>query len=450
MDSHPPEGATVTAASRWTTPRRLRLALGAIWVACALLFLVGASALVADRAALRAIVHDSAPSIVAAEELGAQLADLDAELAHSLLGSANRDVASELFELRRSTTARQTVDAAHGMTLGDAERIPLVVISEDLGRYLELAARAQWLYLGGDHDGAVALLRLATNLMHTRIMPFASALDAANRSHMDEQFTRAMHDGMVYEVEAFATGALLVAVLVGAQVYVRRRMRRRVVPALLLALLLTGVFTSYLVSRFRAGREHLRAARDDAFNSVHLLWRARALAYDASGDQIRWLLDRERSDDYEGQYRQKVSQLVSRPESISRDDLRTGRITGLLVDEANNVTFPGEQDAVEAALSALAATARVDDRVRRLERAGNHAQAVQLCVGLEADQSRDAFDRFDAALERTTAINQRAFEGIAGEADRGLRRAEWLDPAFVLAIGLLGWLGVRSRLREYV
>ena len=359
-------------------------------------------------------------------------------------------MAGELFELRRSTATRLLVDAAHGMTRGDAERIPIVVMAEELGRYLELAARAQWLYLGGDHGGALDLLRLATNLMHARILPAAGALDAANRDHMDAQYAYAQNESGVYEIEALSAGGLLVAVLVAAQVFVLRRMRRRVVPALLLATFLTVVFTSYLVGRFRTGRESLRAARDDAFNSIHLLWRARALAYDASGDQSRWLLDRDRAVDYEAQYRQKLSQLVSRPGGgATREDVRSGRVTGLLVDAANNVTFVGEADGVNSAFAALAALSHVDDHMRDLERDGKHADAVAVCVGSKADESRDAFDRFEAALERTIAVNQRAFDGIAAAADRGLRRAEWLDPAFVLAIAVLGWLGIRSRLREY-
>jgi len=440
----------VSTVSRWTTPRTLRVGIGAIWLASAVLFLVGLGALSADRAALRTIARDTAPSIVAAQDLGAHLADLDTELANSLLGSvADRDVATELFEVRRSAANRRLVDAANNMSHGDADRIPIVVIGEELGRYLEIAARAQWLYLGADREGAIGLQRLATSLMHSRILPAAGALDAANRDHMDAQYTRAQHDSTTYEVEAFLAGALLVVVLVAAQVYVRRRMRRRVAPLLLAATVLAVVFTSYLVGRFRTGREDLRIARDDAFNSIHLLWRARALAYDANGDESRWLLDRPRAADYETQYRQKVAQLVSRPTGLSPRDVQSGGVTGLLVDEANNVTFPGERDAAEATLATLAQLAGTDDRMRQLERQGQHADAVEVCIGSKSGEARAAFDRFDAAIERTTAINQAAFDGVISLADRGLRRAEWLDPAFALAIALLGWLGIRSRVREY-
>jgi hypothetical protein len=424
----------------------------AVWLTTALVFLVGLQALNADRNAVRAIARVTAPSVVAAQELGAELADLDTALATALLGSSSeRDVANELFELRRSAANRKLVDAANAITQGEADRIPVVVMSEELGRYLELASRAQWLYVGGDRDGALSLLLLATHLMHARILPAAAELDAVDRGQMDRQYDAATAASKRYEAEAMVTGGLLVASLLGAQLFVRLRMRRRLVPALLLATALSVVFSAYLVGRFRGARENLRIARDDAFNSIHFLWRARALAHDATGDEARWLLDRLRADDYESSYRAKMTQLLSRPGpwKVGTPDLSSGRVTGLLIDEARNVTFPGEDQAANAAIATLTDCIAADDRLRALERQGKHADAIELALGARPDEATAAFDRFDAALVRTIAINQEAFDEVTAASDRALRRAEWLDPAFALVIALLAWVGVRSRLREY-
>jgi hypothetical protein len=439
-------------ASRWSTPRRLRALVAAVWVGAALVFCVGLQALNADRAALRSITHDTAQRIVAADELNANLADLDTELANSLLGNAaDRDVANELFELRRSAANRRLVDSAASVSTVDAERIPIVVLSEELGRYLELAARAQWLYDGGDKEGALSLLRLATNLMHARILPAAAVLDGATRAQMDLQYGRAQRDGTRYRLEALAAGAVLVGGLVAAQLFVRRRMRRRVTPPLLAATILAVAFTWYLLARFGGARENLRAVRDDAFNSIHALWRARALAYDAAGDESRWLLDRGRARDYDAAFHGKATQLLSRPGPwrVGSSDVASGRVTGLLIDEAHNVTFAGEEDAANASIAAASGYLAADDHVRALEKQGKHSEAVETAIGTGADAARASFDRLDAALQRTIAINQEAFDGIAAASDRSLRRAEWLDPAFAIAIALLGWLGVRPRLREY-
>lgn len=113
------------------------------------------------------------------------------------------------------------------------------------------------------------------------------------------------------------------------------------------------------------------------------------------------------------------------------------------------MTFDGEEAAVDADFALLADYVAVDDEVRSLERQGKHAQAVDRCVGSRDDQARAAFDRLDGALRKTIAINQRAFDAAATDSDCALARAEWLDPAFALAIALLAWLGMRARLREY-
>jgi hypothetical protein len=121
----------------------------------------------------------------------------------------------------------------------------------------------------------------------------------------------------------------------------------------------------------------------------------------------------------------------------------------LLIDEARNVTFPGEDQAANAAIATLTDCIAADDRLRALERQGKHADAIELALGARPDEATAAFDRFDAALVRTIAINQEAFDEVTAASDRALRRAEWLDPAFALVIALLAWVGVRSRLREY-
>lgn len=436
----------VVAASRWTTPRRLRLYVGAVWVAVALLLAVALRALSDDRAAIRAVRQDTAPAIVAAQELGLHLAGLDTQLSVSMLGSAaDRDVAGELFELERSVVTRKLVDASDDVTLGDAARIPVVVMNEELGRYLELASRAQWLYAGSDRDGALAMLRLATDQMHDRILPKAAELDRVSRDDMDRRYDQAQRASQQHDLEALATGGLLVTLLLSTQWFVRARMRRRLVPALLLATGLAGGFTWYLVDRFRDAREDLRVARDDAFNSIHLLWRARAVAYDARGDEGRFLLDRSRDSAYEAAFFMKISQLSS----SARERPPPGDARGLLLDELHNVTFIGEREAAQAILAGLADYYDVDERIRRLEAQGQHAQAVDLAIGVGGAQARAIFHQLDAAIERTTAINQDAFDRVLAVADRGLRRAEWMDPALALAIALAAWLGIRPRLREY-
>jgi hypothetical protein len=224
-----------------------------------------------------------------------------------------------------------------------------------------------------------------------------------------------------------------------------RRMRRITTPALLADTLLTGTFTVYLITRFGTAREDLRIAKQDAFDSIHTLWRMRAIASDANGDESRFLLDHDRASGFESSFQGGVAQLTSNP--TAKDLAQVS--TGLFADEVRNITFAGERDAAEALVAGFADYVLVDQKMRRLERSGKHDEALELCIGSRSDQLNAAFDRFDEAIQRTLLINQRAFDQVLAEGDAGLRRAEKLDPAFAIAIALLGWLGIRPRLREY-
>jgi hypothetical protein len=214
---------------------------------------------------------------------------------------------------------------------------------------------------------------------------------------------------------------------------------------LLAATLLTGTFTVYLIARFGSAREDLRIAKQDAFDSIHILWRMRAVASDANGDESRFLLDHDRASGFESSFQGGVAQLTSNP---TTNDLAQVS-TGLFADEVKNVTFAGERDAAAALVTSFAEYYALDQKMRRLERSGKHDESLELSVGSRSDELTPAFDRFDEAIQRTLVINQRAFDQVLAEGDSGLRRAEKLDPAFAIAIALLGWLGIRPRLREY-
>jgi hypothetical protein len=251
-------------------------------------------------------------------------------------------------------------------------------------------------------------------------------------------------------VLATATGCALAFVLVWAQVFLSRRTRRTFNPALLAATILAFAFTVFLVGRFGEARRDLRVAKDEAFESIHILWRARAAAYDANGDASRFLLDTQRSGQFEAAFRTKVATLTSRPDTvITNADVEGGRATGYFADEAHNVTFAGEGDAATAMMRAFAAYYSLDAKMRLLEKTGKHADAVELATGSRPDESSAAFDRFDEAVLRTIRINQDEFDAVIASGDRGLKRAEIVDPTLTIIIALLAWLGIRPRLREY-
>jgi len=204
-------------------------------------------------------------------------------------------------------------------------------------------------------------------------------------------------------------------------------------------------------------RAQLKVADEDAFNSIHALWQARAIAYQANGDESRYLLDPAHAQQHEQAFLAKSALLAALPTDRSRDqvlaDLRRGTrvydFTGLLADELNNITFPGERQAATQSLANWEAYLDLDAKIRQLARAGQSRQAVELCLGTAPGQSDWAFDQFDQALLATLSINRKIFDTSVEKGLSPLRDLEIATSIAAALIALCVWLGLAPRLREY-
>ena len=61
------------------------------------------------------------------------------------------------------------------------------------------------------------------------------------------------------------------------------------------------------------GAEYFRAAKQDAFDSILALSKARAVSYDANADESRYLLDPQRANRYEQAFLEKSSHVIGMP-----------------------------------------------------------------------------------------------------------------------------------------
>jgi hypothetical protein len=439
--------------SAWTTPRILRAFVAAIWFAAALLLLVSEATMARARRALFTMQKSSAPNIIAAQEIASDLADLDANAANYLLeppGLQSPQV-METFELRRQKVTRRLVDAAQNINFGDEERLPVLAMFEQLGRYLELAGQARYLHDHGDAPGALGAYLDATATMHNSILPAAAALDHANRSYMDLVYLEQRQASGFSELLVGLCGVLLVLALVAAQLFLRRRMRRIFNPLLVVATVTAIGFVGFLEVRFRVVHENLREAKEDAFESIHKLWLVRAAAFDANGDESRLVLDGERAKFWADAFQNRQQQLASvdaqRAVKMAQQPGPV-RFNGLFADELRNITYAGEREAALTMISEYASYVRVIDQVTQRERS-KPKSGVPILISTEPGQASWAFDRFDKALAATVDINDTEFNNVLDSAEHGLAVGETADPIVLVLVAALAWLGVRPRLREY-
>ncbi len=299
------------------TPHVLLVGVVVIWVASLGLVLAGNASLAEARRTIQTIGRDTAPSIVAAQSMKASMVDMDANAANDLLGGPNGvQAARDTYNTDRAAAVAGLIRAARNITY--------------------------------DSGSATQSMKAATDLMHQQILPAADQLDAVNFDHLTATYADRKQTAGLSLALVLIAGVLVVALLVVVQVFLARRTRRVLNLPLLGATVVALLLTGRLVSTLNAETTDLKVAKQDAFDSVHYLWQARAIAYDANGDESLWLLPGFDKPQYDASFHAKTAELVDRPltdQLIASAAAGNVQFKGRFADEMNNITFPGELEA---------------------------------------------------------------------------------------------------------
>lgn len=188
---------------------------------------------------------------------------------------------------------------------------------------------------------------------------------------------------------------------------------------MLVATFAVGLFLHQLTNALGENSRWLRIAKEDAYNSIFALLDARADAYAASTAEIRWLLDKDQRPQNEQEFNQAVSRIATfDPDHNFAETLQHAQqqltlhhfnlpgFRGSLADELNNLRFQGESEAAVETLRWFSEYYACHATFEKLENSGQHAEALRVCMGYKPTESRNAFDKFDDALNRTLQINQ--------------------------------------------
>jgi hypothetical protein len=442
----------------WNTLQVLKLSRGALLALDLLLLLAVAFGARVHRAAMQTVGRDSAPSIIAAQHIKSALADMDANAANELLGPAGTmKEAMAAYESRRVEASRALIAAAENITFGESERTPILALQIGLGSYERLIQKARDAHEGGSAQAAVAAYREAAAQMDYTLLPAADALDQANNKVLERTYRSQSTRSFAARASVVVAGLIALLALAVVQILLSQRMHRTFNLALLAATLLTLILTVYAWQAMASEGRELKVAKEDAFTSIRALWRARAISYQANGDESRYLLDAAHAKEHEAAFLEKAETLASLPADRSREQIiaalrreaRVNGFTGLLAEELNNITFAGERDAAIQSLSAWEAYVDVDAKIRQLQRQGRTREAIELCLGHGQGQSNWTFDQFDRALLATLDINQQAFDASVNQGLAAVSGLEIKALVAALAIALLCVLGMAPRIREY-
>ncbi|MEE3716672.1 hypothetical protein V2H45_07940 [Tumidithrix elongata RA019] len=453
---------TQKAIARLNTPQLLKGGLYLTWGASVLVLIATIAAVQGQRYAIKTIGKDTAPSIIAAQQIKSGLADLDANAANKLLVEVGKNPEAEkAYDDRRKEVVEASLKAAENITYGDAERVPIRKLFVALGDYRIKIHEAR-IFQKQKNEGAIlAAYRAGADIIDNTLLSAADDLDRANREALDRIYREQKFAAGKYLFFVLISGLGLVGVLVALQIFLNARMRRLLNPMLLAATAIAVLFVGYTVRALSSASYELKVAKEDAFESIHALWQIRALANSANGDESRYLLDAAKATEHEQAFSTKLTKLAQIPDvetfkTIVSELKRAGTdskadagFKGLFADELNNITFKGEREAAIETLEAFGKYFEIDRQIRQLQESGKHDAAVALCIGNKQGESNWAFDRFDRALDKTLEVNQQAFDRAVEKGFKEMDGFEITTPIALGAIALLTLFGLLPRTKEY-
>lgn len=446
-----------------STPYRMAFIITAILIANVFFFFAATHAVDQCRIAIKSVGLDCAPSIVAAQAIRTDLADLDANLFNQLLtdpASKDGKTAEKIAATRHKQVSEHLVDAAKNITFGEKERLPIVAMVTGLGRYETLMATARALQQKGDLGGTVAASRQASSLMHDTIIDAADALDKANSDVLESTYTQHQSSSRFALGNLIVVGILLLGLMAFAQFHLLRKTHR---------LLNVGLLASTVAALFILGKtsfqvidsgKKLDVAVNDAFASVHYLWKARAIGYDANGEESRYLFEKDHDAAmvHQRQFWAKTSDIARVPANLTLESVADAasaarklpsEFTGLLANELGNITFDGERPPAVKALRSFSKYLAVDKKIRDLEEKGRHAEAITLCLSDVQGGSNHAFEEFDKAILATKDVNQTEFDKAVKTGLDALDSAGWTIALSTLLIAAGTIAGFWPRMKEY-
>jgi hypothetical protein len=446
---------TLSLQEKWsqqlaTVPGRLKFSRAAT-IAAALLF-AGLAYFSYDelRQAIQTIGRDTVPSIIAAEKVRATLADANANAVNFFLANESDDGASWTAYRREMDEVQDNlIVAAQNITYGDEERLPIREMMMQLAVYERLIGQAR----AHRQDNFHPDLEAAEQVMRDKILTAAVALDKANFDHLSATYTahRASFGGKV--APAIAGGLLLFALLFSTQLFLAQRTRRTLNPGLVVATAALIACALYGVAIFPKVENSLVTAKEDAFDSIHALWRAHATAFDANADESFYLLDHGKADkqaQWTDKFNQKAAVLSQGdPNQALQMAIASKRFKGLLGDELANITFPGENEAAMRTMRSWVTYLDIDHQIRQLEEAGKYKDALALNIGTQQGESNWAFAQFDDALGETLKVNQQAFDNEIAHAFDLLSHFVYALIAAVVVVIAAIVVGIKPRLDEY-
>lgn len=418
-----------------TTPGVLTTLTAALVVVSVLVGVFTAISVQSRATALDDLTTRSGPLSVAAQEIYRALSDADATATSAFLAGGQEpadqraryedDIAQAGAALAVAVAAREPAD------LTDAS--PLATLSAKLSIYTGLVETARANNQQGLPVGA-AYQREASNLMHAELLPAANELYDAETAQVSADQDRASGFPFV----EILLGLVALAVLVLAQVYLRRATKRVFNLGLVVATGAALVSLLWVLIASLGVTANVDQSRESGSETVDQLAQARLAALSARANETLTLVARGSGGAFEETY-------VAEADALGGGDDQGG----LLADARSGGVGDEAGGHVEAAQQAWQEWRGVHEEIRAADDSGDYATAVELAIGSAEDGAAARFDEVDAGLREAIGLTTVRFNDEVSQASNAVTGTVVgvILLAVLMAAGSVA--GIWQRLKEY-
>jgi hypothetical protein len=434
---------------RLTTPVVLRAGMALVCLPIVVFAVAVHVGVARDHSTVDTVGHDATRGITVAQEIKSNLAELDGIVVQDLLEPAALAASGypDDYDTMRRALDQNLVLAASEAPPGSAFHQPLVNIDYALGHFHALVRESFAAGARGDSVLAATLYAQAHDVMDGTLLPQADFFDKANTYVLNGTYDSHKADsasiGRLIVVSWLALLALLLVVQ-GLLVWRFRRVLNVALAAATVICALTGVSA---LSRLDMSASDMAAARDQAFDPVHQLARARAAVVSARQAEGLWLLD-PTDPSAQAKFTTRTHRVfrvqdVADVTSVAQAGEMPVRAGGYLATVGRtHVSVEGDTAATDALL-AFGGFLAEDAHLRQQVAAGDVA-------GAEATfRSGEAFHTLTDAIDAAQAADQATFDAHVGSAVGWTRHLDAVNLLAAVAMALLVSLGLYLRIREY-
>jgi hypothetical protein len=420
---------------KFTTPKVLRVLQLAGIVCTAVLFVVVRAGYQQNQHSAEVIGQKATSGIVAAQKLKVELTRMHASFAKQIVSPQQDEELARQFAEARKDVSLSLVEASKNIHFGAAETVPIKRIQYVLPIYQSVVTDALEARASGNSALATSKAVEAHTLMTEQLLVAADQLDEANTTAMNRAYDEQVTANQKVDTQVLVAGLVLVGFLAAIQFYLFRKFRRLVNPGLAVATLLTLGFTLYANHQFDSANSHLKQAKEDVFQRLHVMWRAEARVEQARAALLFKLLPGERGAQFDRELRESRGRVLSLPAGMSAQEFAQQTLSARVSAEPTGylAILAREKGSVDDS-KALALT---------IERFGDFATAAR------PNQSEGAAAQLLSELGQAKKANDSAFKSHASGAFSALRSLDVYALVIALLVAALCFFGVQVRLREY-